>query len=332
MDRVKCALTMEMYVVVSGAKNNRYCNLLTAFYTAMKDKFCNPYYMYKAAAIICGGLFIGLLFFGIELIGQAQQVTLEILTCLLTSLINAVFSAVFTRFSWNNRMARKLWNLKDSSNCAICVSAHQWKQGLADGRERKRSSVSEGQIIALPHVLSSLHKAYGDSFPWTNLYNSHTPQAAAAFANDNDLILIGGSVTNPQTGAVFHLVRNRVDIRYTHEWLQVEVHRGQDRGTYRYDIERNGTIDDGIFEVTKDYAIILHVTVRGAVRKRKIVVLAGCTTLGTGGAGQFFCSRMVDNEKWQKNGDKDYVAILSCPYVNNRCDMENTKVEEFINI
>ncbi|MBE6410671.1 MAG: hypothetical protein E7034_08780 [Akkermansiaceae bacterium] len=228
--------------------------------------------------------------------------------------------------------ARQLWNLEDAKECAICVSAHQWKQVLADGRERKRSSVSEGQIIALPHVLSSLHKAYGDSFPWTNLYNSHTPQAAAAFANDNDLILIGGSVTNPQTGAVFHLVRNRVDIRYTHEWLQVVVHHGQDRGTYRYDIERKGTIDDGIFEVTKDYAIILHVTVRGAVRNRKIVVLAGCTTLGTGGAGQFFCSRMIDNKHWQTMGDRDYVAILSCPYVNQRPDMENTRVEEFINI
>ena len=186
--------------------------------------------------------------------------------------------------------------------------------------------------MALPHVVNSLNQAYGDRFSWVNLFNSHTPRAAAAFAADDDLILIGGSVTNPLTCAVLNLIRNRVDIKYTHECLQVEVHRGQDRGTYRYDIERNGTIDDGIFEVTKDYAIILHVTVRGAVRNRKIVVLAGCTTLGTGGAGQFFCSRMIDNKLWQTMGDRDYVAILSCPYVNQRPDMENTRVEEFINI
>ena len=298
----------------------------------MNDKFRDSYYMYIASAIICGIVFVCLLIRGIVLMDLVKEVTLEVVTCLSVSLISAISSTLFARFSWQNRMARKLWNLKDHAKCSICVSAHQWKQNLADGRERGRSSVSEGQIIALPHVLSSLHKAYGDSFPWTNLYNSHTPQAAAAFANDNDLILIGGSVTNPQTGAAFDLVRNRVDIQYTHEWLQVVVNHGQDRGTYRYDIEKNGTIDDGIFEVTRDYAVILHVTVRGAVRNRRIVVLAGCTTLGTGGAGQFFCSRMTDDKLWKAMGDKDYVAILSCPYVNQRPDMENTRVERFINI
>ena len=298
----------------------------------MKDKFRNLYYMYITSAIICGILFVGLLIMGVEFSKLVEQITLEVITCLLVSFISAILSALFTLFAWQNRMARKLWNLKDHSQCSICVSAHQWKQELADGRERNRSSVSEGQIIALPHVLSSLHKAYGDSFPWTKLYNSHTPQAKAAFDNDEDLILIGGSVTNPQTGAAFDLVRNRVDIQYTHEWLQVVVPEGPGKGTYRYDIEKKGTIDDGIFEVTKDYAIILHVTVRGYVRTRRIVVLAGCTTLGTGAAGQFFCSRMVDTEQWQAMGNRDYVAILSCPYVNQRPDMENTKVEAFFNI
>ncbi|MBE6410670.1 MAG: hypothetical protein E7034_08775 [Akkermansiaceae bacterium] len=290
--------------------------------------------LFLSSAIVLGGLFVVYLLWGLTLIMKEQQLTGGSLICLASSFLCGVLCGIYKTMwkKYPQRAAMRLWNLSQPGNCAICVSAHQWEQTLVDGRKRKRSSVSEGQILALPHVVNSLNQAYGDRFSWVNLFNSHTPRAAAAFAAEDDLILIGGSVTNPQTGAVLNLIRNRVDIKYTHEWLQVEVHRGQDRGTYRYDIERNGTIDDGIFEVTKDYAIILHVTVRGAVRNRKIVVLAGCTTLGTGGAGQFFCSRMVDNEKWQKNGDKDYVAILSCPYVNNRCDMENTKVEEFINI
>lgn len=266
---------------------------------------------------------------GVEFSKLVEQITLEVITCLLVSFISAIFSALFTLFAWQNRMARKLWNLKRPGDCTICVSAHQWTQHLADGGVRVRSSVSKGQIIALPHVISSLHKAYADSFRWEHLYNAYEPQAQTAFAGNDDLILIGGSVTNPVTGGIFDLIRNRVDISYNHKELNVTVPNAR---PFHYEVERNGLKSDGIYEVTKDYAVIIHATVQGATEKRRVVVLAGCTTLGTGTAGQFFCSRMSGNEQWQAMGNRDYVAILSCPYVNQRPDMENTKVEAFFNI
>lgn len=220
----------------------------------------------------------------------------------------------------------RIWELRNPKECAVCLSSHKWVQKLDDtGNERYRYGVGEGQIRALPYVINSLQAAYKSVFSWDRIFNARSSQADNALRGDNDLILIGGPATNPLSENILNQLRERVDIKIV-PYQQVNINFPGNDGPQPdpWDIKRPDDLSNTAHLVEKDYAIVLHASMLGATKERKVVLIAGSTTFGTGAAAQFFCTRMYKEKRWLNNESSDYVAIIGCMVDSGETSMENT--------
>lgn len=112
----------------------------------------------------------------------------------------------------------KLWRLRDPSHCVICVSSYDLSQKLSenDGKNRtgvKRYGVGEGQIYALPYVISSLTEAYGENINWHNFTHANDYKSVSLINRGfGDLILLGGPFTNRFTSLAFNMLSEKIKI------------------------------------------------------------------------------------------------------------------------
>ena len=273
------------------------------------------YIVYGLAAIIFSISFIYFLGQALHSLYIGKTLSVEIGTAFLNSLISALLSGTSQYLKntvRNSRQARQLWKLENPQNCAICLSAHRWTQPLSSSaRVRIRYGVGEGQIQALPHIITSLHHAYGDRYAWGNIYQAHNLLASAAYIGDEDLILIGGPFTNPLTKRIISDVRNRISIQpFTNDELTITI--SAPAVTSRHIVERDTVMINGIYPIITDYAIILRVTQQSDTRNRRVILIAGCNTHSTGAAARHFCHRLQSDRRWRTLQDKDYVAIIEC--------------------
>ena len=273
------------------------------------------YIVYGLAAIIFSISFIYFLGQALHSLYIGKTLSVEIGTAFLNSLISALLSGTSQYLKntvRNSRQARQLWKLENPQNCAICLSAHRWTQPLSSSaRVRIRYGVGEGQIQALPHIITSLHHAYGDRYAWGNIYQAHNLLASAAYIGDEDLILIGGPFTNPLTKRIISDVRNRILIHpFTNDELTITI--PAPAVTSRHIVERDTVMINGIYPIITDYAIILRVTQQSDTKNRRVILIAGCNTHSTGAAARHFCHRLQNDGRWQALQDKDYVAIIEC--------------------
>lgn len=222
--------------------------------------------------------------------------------------------------------SQRIWELRNPKECAICLSSHKWVQKLDDkGKERERDGVGEGQIRALPYVINSLQAAYKSVFSWDRIFNARSSQADNALRGDNDLILIGGPATNPLSEKILNQLRERVDIKIV-PYQQVSINFPGNDGP-QPDPWRIGSpkdLSNTAHLVEKDFAIVLHASMQGETKERKVVLIAGSTTFGTGAAAQFFCTRMYKEKRWLNKESSDYVAIIGCKVDSGETSMENT--------
>lgn len=281
----------------------------------MKKSTSFLYIPFNIGTVIFGATFIYCLLFSVYLLNLHGQLTLEISAFLLNSLLTGILSwlsQLLKNICYEQNRAHRLWKLRHPRESAICLSAHKWEQKLRDsGGTRIRYGVGEGQIKALPHVLTSLHQAYGDNYSWDQIHNSHSIQANAAYESNENLIIIGGPVTNPIAVKIIEDVKRRVNISALHNY-QIDIEIPKHHVSISRTVAREEKEVDGVKPIITDYALILHITMQGNNRKRKVILLAGCNTYSTGAAAKFFCNQIHEEKRWQELRDSDYVAIIKC--------------------
>lgn len=211
----------------------------------------------------------------------------------------------------------KLWRLRDPSHCVICVSSYDLSQKLSenDGKNRtgvKRYGVGEGQIYALPYVISSLTEAYGENINWYNFTHANDYKSISLINRGfGDLILLGGPFTNRFTSLAFNMLSEKIKI-LTFNNTELHFLLGACGRKFSYEVEGDFKSPDG--DVKADVGMILccDEPTKNGTASRRIIIFAGCNTYGTGAASLFFCKKMSDEEIWKKNRKKDYIAVVKC--------------------
>lgn len=287
----------------------------------MKKSSFLPRITFGIMGILFGILFVYFLILAIYYLHNEEKLTIQIGICILNSFLAALLATLISAVSTylknllqKRKHTRKLWRLPHPQKSTICLAAHKWDQVLHNPPgKRTRYGVGEGQIQALPYIMTSLHHAYGDDYSWNNIYQAHSCHADYAYDNNHNLILIGGPLTNPLTEQIIKDVSTRVQISpFTTEGVTITIPSRHIISPHT--VKRKHYKVNGIYPATTDYALILHVTQGDISTRRKVVLIAGCNTNSTGAAAYHFCNRLQTDEKWQNIDGKDYVAIIECQY------------------
>ncbi len=264
--------------------------------------------------------------------GFQYMVIAAIISSVLTSLLAGYLEImVFLGETFRNKN-KELWGIRDPNACWISVSSLKYLAFIADkdknnpGHEDKpaelRDGIGLGQIYALPHVISSLTAAYGEKVNWTKMRHAASPSLVGVLDDEDDLIAIGGQLTNPATKKIFHMLSKKIDItRFDNTGVSFKIFpfnieaKYDVKGTFKRTEQDNN-------EEREDIGIIISYT---GNRGRRFIVLAGCNTYATGGAAKFFRHDMVNTEEWRKNKENNYIAVVGCRYDGDSpyaCELE----------
>ncbi len=220
-------------------------------------------------------------------------------------------------------LMQRLWQLRAPSNCCVCISSilyttppsKLFKTQIFQGVTRY--AIGEGQVRALPYIISSLTEAYGRSFKWNRLIHANAPEAERIIDEDEcDVILVGGPFTNPASREAFLQLSTRLNIsRFDNSGVTFTIESLKNEFSYNV----QGDFKCSLPDVRADIGIIVSYSVALAPqeRARRIVIFAGCNTYGTAAAAQFFCTRLTNTLEWQENWEQDYVAIVEGRYVQH---------------
>lgn len=298
----------------------------------MKKDSSFPGFYFNSAAILFGASFIFFIAQSAYSLIELKAFTMDIGATLLNAVLSAIMSALVkaageymknTLQSENEN--KKLWNLPHPEHSAIFLSAHKGQIRPNHTGTANPCMVGEGQIQALPHIIKSLHQAYGNNYAWDNIYPACNSEAGAAHHDNKNLILIGGPLTNQLTKWLFSDVRNRVDVQLmTNDALHINIPK--DDLPFLRKVERAKVKVNGEKPITTDYALILHVTLENSKTEHKAVVIAGCNTFSTGAAAHHFCNLLQKDKKWQDIDGKDYVAVVKCHVNAEHCDCARTEL------
>lgn len=186
-----------------------------------------------------------------------------------------------------------------------------------------RLDTGEGQLRALPFLISSLHDAYAEAINWSNLSLADSPKAELhAVGNDKDVILVGGSRTNQYTANCLRLINKMTKVHVSKldgGGLDISAppskeHPNGVQKSYRvrrcFKASKEGKINRGRAYVIEEYSIIVRWQQAAEIMKNnRYYIFAGCTTHGTAIAAQFFCEQLAADPLLRKRKG-DFLAVL----------------------
>lgn len=199
-----------------------------------------------------------------------------------------------------------------------------------------RYDTGEGQMKALPYLISSLHDAYGSKMNWSNIrFSEDLLHESIDMKGSRDIILLGGPLTNKYTAAALKQLEPLVVLNPFGDdgGLGVQMPRSGRKTVYavHHEYEEPGRIPGkacGRAYATKDYAVIIRRTNAEPSHPNKMYIFAGCTTHGTAMAAQFFCTRADKESRILGMGERDYLAIVSMDLMPGGLSWQQMNLEE----
>lgn len=232
------------------------------------------------------------------------------LSCFCTFIINEFVKKIKDILQRCNRAA-KLWNLNTPDDCLIALASRERKSLFS---RDIRYTVGQGQVMALPHIITSLYDAYGEQMSWNKFMYAHERSAATMMGSGRgDVILLGGTYTNPLTCAAFDLLRDVIDVGKINDRIQVRIPAVG--STDPFPIEGNFSSTSDAPRVDK--AIIINCETCSHLNvPRRIIVMAGCSTYGTEIAARYYCHQLQKEPAWRnlKGKQRNFALVISCHF------------------